>query len=263
VAIGSWTEELSVGDARLDAQHRSIFELAAAAEADLAQGRGEDLRRILAFLRRYVMQHFAAEEALLERAGYAQRDGHLELHRELSRQVVEAEARFQEGDPRSGEPVLEALARIIDHIRVEDALYRGCLRALSRPRQADGHPLGRSLLAVEEDHHRLFQHIRALREEVRAGRGRNGLDALLPQLEGFCRDHFRREELLMEISGYPGAERHCEGHCELRDGLATLAERHHDGSDVSTAMLGLLDRWSLQHLTSEDFQLASYLWSPP
>lgn len=261
MAIQSWTDELSVGDQRIDAQHRSIFELAGAVEADLAEGRFEDLKRILAFLRRYVMQHFTAEEALLERAGYPQRERHRELHRELSGQVVEAEARFQKEDPRSSEAVAEVLVRIVDHIRIEDALYRSCLGELSRPIQAISHPLGRSLLAVEEDHHRLFQHIRELGEAVHTGQGEQKLQSLLPLLEEFCRDHFRREELLMEFTGYPGVETHQHGHCELRDNLAQLAEQQRNGLDVAAAVLELLDRWSLKHLTSEDFQLASYLWS--
>lgn len=261
MSIQSWTDELSVGDERIDAQHRSIFELAGAVEADLAEGRSEDLKRILAFLRRYVMQHFAAEEALLERAGYLQRERHLELHRELSGQVVEAEARFQKGEPSSGENVAEVLVRIVDHIRVEDALYRSCLGALSQPKQPISHPLGRSLLAVEEDHHRLFKHIHELGMAVRAGQGEQKLQTLLPLLGEFCRDHFRREELLMEFSGYPGVETHNHGHCELRDNLAELADRYRNGLDAAAGVLELLDRWSLKHLTGEDFLLASYLWS--
>ena len=47
----------------------------------------------------------------------------------------------------------------------------------------------------------------------------------------------------------------------LKDGLAGLGIRHREGADVSAEVLGLLDRWSLKHLTGEDFLLASYLWS--
>lgn len=261
MTIERWTDDLSVGDARIDAQHRSIFERAGALEADLAAGHPDHPKRALAFLRRYAMQHFTAEEALLERAGYAALAVHRDIHQALTAQVVEAEARFEGGDPSAAGAVLGVLARILDHIRQEDAKFSSCLQP--QPKSADSHPMGRSLLAVEEDHHRLFQYIHNLGEAVRRGQGRAALDELLPRLEAFCRDHFRREELLMELTGYPGVEGHLAAHRDLREGLEARARQHRDGLDAAAGVLELLDRWSLKHLTGEDFLLASYLWSRP
>lgn len=263
MAIERWTDDLSVGDARIDAQHRSIFERAGALEAELATGHPDNPRRALAFLRRYAMQHFSAEEALLERAGYPELGPHREVHQALTAQVVEAEARFQGGDARAADAVLVVLARILAHIRQEDAKFCDCLRPRPQPKATDSHPMGRSLLAVEEDHHRLFQYLHELGEAVRHGLGEAALDDLLPRLETFCRDHFRREELLMELTGYPGVEGHLAGHRELRDGLQALGERHRKGLETAAGVLDLLDQWSLKHLTGEDFLLASYLWSRP
>jgi len=259
VTIGRWTDDLSVGDARIDAQHRSIFECAGALEADLAGSHPDHTARALAFLRRYALQHFTAEEALLQRAGYPELASHRDLHAALAAQVVEAEARFQGREPGAPEAVRAILARILDHIRAEDARFASCLQPRAKP--ADSHPLGRSLTAVEEDHHRLFRYIHDLGEAVRRGQGGAALEALMPQLETFCREHFRREELLMELTGYPGVDGHLAAHRELRDGLAGLGIRQREGADVSAEVLGLLDRWSLKHLTGEDFLLASYLWS--
>ena len=263
VAIGRWTDDLSVGDARIDAQHRSIFDFAGVLEMDLANDSGGDPKRALAFLRRYVIQHFAAEETLLKRADYEKILQHQDLHRGLTAQVVEAEARFQDQDPRAAQSVVEVLVAIIEHIRNADAQFSGFICSLSSRKSSDSHPLSRSLLAVEEDHHRLFQYIHDFGAAVKAGRARPVLENLLPELEDFCRDHFRREELLMELTGYTGADRHCTAHQELRDGLRELRERHQNGIDATKAMLDLLDRWSLEHLTGEDFLLASYLWSSP
>jgi hemerythrin len=64
----------------------------------------------------------------------------------------------------------------------------------------------------------------------------------------------------MELTAYPGMPAHKVSHQELREGLSQQLERHRQGLDSAVGVLELLDRWTLQHLTCEDFELASYLW---
>lgn len=77
-----WTEALSVGHPEIDAQHRSIFARFAdfidACNGGLDQ---EHLRQLFAFLDDYVNHHFRAEEEMMERLGYPDREAHIEEHR--------------------------------------------------------------------------------------------------------------------------------------------------------------------------------------
>jgi len=64
-----WTEEMSVGDPEMDAQHRQII--------DLINGFDDRMEPKVAFdaimnMFRYAGTHFEAEEALLQRVGYPQ-----------------------------------------------------------------------------------------------------------------------------------------------------------------------------------------------
>lgn len=257
-----WTEDLSVGDARIDAQHRSIFEHVALLEADLAAGRGVDAQREVAFLRRYAMQHFAAEEALLERWAWPEGARHQRLHQDLAAAVLEAEARIQEGGEAAAAAAAGVVTGILDHIRMEDARFGAFFREHTR-RTGEGHPLGRSLRAVEADHHLLFQHLHDLTAGIREGDGEAVLESLLPRLRAFCRDHFRREEMMMDLTGYAGAESHRAEHRDLRAGLEALGRLQAEGEPAAAQGLALLDRWTLAHLTGEDFRLAAFLWSNP
>ncbi len=74
-----WVPELSVGNETLDAQHRALLARCAALAACLADAgaEGEDkFRRAFEELMALSREHFAAEEALLARAGYPDLEAH-------------------------------------------------------------------------------------------------------------------------------------------------------------------------------------------
>lgn len=79
-----WTDEMSVGHAELDAQHQMLLELYNRFDAAAAQGRGRRaVTGLLAALFEYTAEHFAAEEEILDAAGYPGLERHRELHRQL------------------------------------------------------------------------------------------------------------------------------------------------------------------------------------
>jgi len=85
-----WTEDLAVGHAEIDAQHRSIFDRF----ADFLDGcsEGMDKSRLLElfdFLDTYVSEHFQAEQDMMERLGYPGREVHLEEHRRFVARLEE------------------------------------------------------------------------------------------------------------------------------------------------------------------------------
>lgn len=69
-----WDDAYSVGNEQLDGQHRKLIDLVNAVDG------GGDLKVVLDGLQRYGDEHFAAEEKLLEAAGYPELAQHRIQH---------------------------------------------------------------------------------------------------------------------------------------------------------------------------------------
>lgn len=95
----AWDPSYAVGHATIDQQHQELFAHMNALLAAMHARRGqEEVERLLGFLGSYVVHHFAAEEALMRRHGYAGMAAHLAEH-----EVFVAELRqLQDAYRRSG-----------------------------------------------------------------------------------------------------------------------------------------------------------------
>lgn len=113
--IITWSDAYCTGDAVIDDQHRELFALVNELHDAIVVGRGrERIAPTLDRLAAYVTTHFAAEEELMERAGYAGLIVHRGRHRELASHAEKVIA-----DYRAGRAVLTiALSRFLaDWIR--------------------------------------------------------------------------------------------------------------------------------------------------
>lgn len=106
-----WQEAYESGEPTIDAQHRELFEIANAL-IDLLLTCVQDISRVLAAYDRlldHVVRHFADEEAILERHGYAHLDSHRRAHAGLAKRAIELRAAVSEGRAGLG-GVVEFLA---------------------------------------------------------------------------------------------------------------------------------------------------------
>ena len=88
---------LETGNGLVDRQHRELFaRLSALLEAS-RDGRGsEEVKRLLAFLGEYVVEHFASEERLMAEAGYPRLQPHRDEHRAFVATFEALRSEFQE-----------------------------------------------------------------------------------------------------------------------------------------------------------------------
>ena len=94
----TWTEELSVGVAALDDDHKKLFALCNELQEAMQHGHGREVfARILDGLVAYTFEHFAREEALLADARYPSLDIHHHAHERLKADVAALRAKFDEG----------------------------------------------------------------------------------------------------------------------------------------------------------------------
>lgn len=93
VSMATWTRAYEVGVKGIDEQHQSLFEQIDRLRAAMTRGAGRhSLVKLLDFLGRYVVEHFAQEEGAMRLWHYPGIGEHAEVHRafraEFTRQAA-------------------------------------------------------------------------------------------------------------------------------------------------------------------------------
>jgi hemerythrin len=93
-----WEPHLAIGVAEIDAQHRELFERVNSLLDAMREHRGAaQVKLLLHFLGRYVIDHFDTEERLMREAGYPGHDLHRREHEGFAREFHEVARAFAEG----------------------------------------------------------------------------------------------------------------------------------------------------------------------
>ncbi len=129
MAFMTWTDKLSVGVDTLDQQHKVLIETLNDLHAAMMKGQARAVAgKILNDLVKYTVDHFAAEEAMMEQAQYPALASHRLAHRELTKQVGDYVARFEKGDITLSVTLLNFLSDwLTKHIQGEDQKYGPCM----------------------------------------------------------------------------------------------------------------------------------------
>ncbi len=128
----TWREEYNLGDALIDAQHKTFFNLVKdLVNMNQVKGQKLDVKQVVDFLVDYVAMHFQAEEALMSRINYPQLAEHQLVHVSFTKKVNEVVQQVRE-NPESIS--LEDLLTItqgwfLDHILEEDIKLKDWVKA--------------------------------------------------------------------------------------------------------------------------------------
>jgi len=122
------------GIARIDEQHQAMFDAIRNLQAAIRAGEGaQGIQEVVAFLERYTRDHFALEEAYMERLAFPDLAGHRREHQAFLLQVRAARDRAEAGD---GTLALELTRLLYEwlraHVLREDVAYRDFARARRR-----------------------------------------------------------------------------------------------------------------------------------
>lgn len=115
--------------------------------------------------------------------------------------------------------------------------------------------------AIDDDHKQLVALLNRLHFTVLAGDDKEAIGGVLWELMQYTNRHFRREEMLMRLSGYPDYERHQR----LHQALAQRVRQYYDTFTSTPARLNankfyeFLADWLVVHITKEDAKLAPYV----
>lgn len=128
--MSHWNAHFETGHLSIDAEHREFLRQLAAVKAAIDAGAGrEKVVELIVVLQRYVLGHFAREEAHMLRVGCPAHEANCAAHREFALKFD----RWLELLTYGGTPVSlllevhrESLAWINHHILKVDCALRGC-----------------------------------------------------------------------------------------------------------------------------------------
>lgn len=128
----AWSDDLALGDATIDRQHKGLVDLINEMHSHLdSPDRETQVMRCLTSMYLFAKEHFWDEEALMERVGYPDRERHAALHREFVQQTHDLTDRSL-SDAAPYEALLKFLvAWFRDHTSTEDAKLVAFVKATS------------------------------------------------------------------------------------------------------------------------------------
>lgn len=131
MSLGPWNDSYSVEIGSLDEQHKRLFSLINSLHDAMKQGKGNSIaEQILNNLIAYTSVHFAAEEAMLQKAAYPGLTQHQKEHREFTVQVAAFVEEHHGGKVALSISLMNFLQSwLIHHICKVDKDYSGFLRA--------------------------------------------------------------------------------------------------------------------------------------
>jgi len=126
-----WNASYSVKVEAMDAQHKRLFEIIRELYTAMRSGHGKDVvGEVLHRLIEYTVQHFAAEERLMEKNGYQLLAEHRIEHKALTDKVVAFKKDFEAG---SATVTLDVMTFLQDwlthHIQSVDQKYGAFLNS--------------------------------------------------------------------------------------------------------------------------------------
>jgi hemerythrin-like metal-binding protein len=101
--LPGWTDDMRVGNGRIDRQHKTFYLRAVRIAIACEEGRGaEEIDEAVRYLREYAVEHFRDEEELMEAVGFPYLESHRESHLVFSAELATFEARLATTYDRAG-----------------------------------------------------------------------------------------------------------------------------------------------------------------
>lgn len=88
MSFAAWNDSYSVKVLQIDTEHKKLFAIISDLYDGMKAGRGKDvLGNVLNQLVNYTERHFSGEEELMRKAGYADLEKHISVHREFTTKI--------------------------------------------------------------------------------------------------------------------------------------------------------------------------------
>ena len=114
--------------------------------------------------------------------------------------------------------------------------------------------------AIDRDHQRLIDALNRLRR-LDGVSDENAIASALNEVVQYTQGHFRREEMLMRLSGYPGYQAHLRLHQRMATRAVELENRFRANpkSFRIDSFYNALSDWLVPHVLQEDAKLKPFV----
>lgn len=116
------------------------------------------------------------------------------------------------------------------------------------------------VLAMDNQHKKLFLLIQELSESMSAGHGKDLLGEVLRRLVEYTTHHFAAEEKLMEMHKFPGLPAHRGEHKALTEKVQVLKKEFEAGNaNMAPQLLSFLQNWLTNHIQVVDRKYGDFM----
>lgn len=275
-----WNDSFSTGLKNVDEQHQALIgRLTEYAEVMNGEEDWAKLIEMCHFLHQYVVEHFATEEALMEKYSFPLYQPHKKIHRNFIQVLKSVFQDFKSTKNHNElkQSINAILNWFVDHILTSDkkmGLYlveaRKQLEQKSQSKESESSNTGgvnwKLDIAcyekkMDEQHKDLLAHFANYSRALQLGEGKVDNTGMLKYLKQYIAKHFRMEEVFMENYGYSLTREHKAAHAEYVQSFQEMIENfkaNQDESYLEFQISSMMD-WFLDHISEYDKQLGFYL----
>lgn len=123
--------------------------------------------------------------------------------------------------------------------------------------------LGVGVRVIDDDHQKLVGMVNDLYDAMKSAQGKEVLGRVLDGLISYTKTHFGREEQLMSLHHYPGADAHHREHVALATKVLEVQAKFKAGNTaiLSMEVMNFLREWLIKHIQVSDQALGQFLRS--
>ena len=117
-----------------------------------------------------------------------------------------------------------------------------------------------NITEIDDQHKMLISMVNEMHEAMKKGESKEILGPILDRLVQYTKEHFAREESIMEENGYPEFKEHKEKHNKMTQKVLSLQhDYHNDKFHLSFEVSKFLQEWLNKHILGTDKKYTAYL----
>lgn len=94
-----------------------------------------------------------------------------------------------------------------------------------------------NVLQFDQEHEQIVAIVNQMNADFKSGNLHQNFQAVMHQISGLLRDHFKAEEEMLANHNYPGLEEHCQKHIEIIEQVSTFETAAHNGNSMQMLTL--------------------------
>ena len=114
----------------------------------------------------------------------------------------------------------------------------------------------------DDQHKKLVELINQLHDSMKAGQANASLGNILQSLITYTATHFKEEEQMLQLNGYPDLVKHKAIHAEFVKKVIEIQKKFQEsasGAVLSMGILSFLKEWLMGHIKVEDKKYGVFL----